>query len=190
MQARIWLFLSYGIYCQLIAIILSTSQCCFQSIHTLRIVIPGVALPQVKDHLPDLIELHKPLHRPSPQACETSSLSSSTMNCTPQFGITCRLASVPLSMPLIKILNKSGPSVDPLETALSTVFHLAMEPLIISFQIWPVNLFCIHLKVHSSHPCLSNLVARMSWGTILKALEQMRFAAVPLSTDAVTPSGH
>lgn len=32
-------------------------------------------------------------------------------------------------MLLIKILNNSGPSIDPWQTALSTVFHLAIEPL-------------------------------------------------------------
>lgn len=59
-----------------------------------------------------------------------SSCSSSTMNCSTQFGITSRLASVSLPMPLIETLNNSGSSIDPWKTALGMVFHFAIEPLI------------------------------------------------------------
>lgn len=51
-------------------------------------------------------------------------------------------------------------------------FALRIEPLTVVLWTWPFSQFLTHLTVHPSNSYVSNLVGRMLWGTVLKALQK------------------
>lgn len=80
---------------------------------------------------------------------------------------------------------------DPRGTPLVTSLHLGMELLTRTVWLWPSNQSFTHLIVQPSHPYLSNLVIRMCFRTISKALDgsrQMTLVALALSTNAINLS--
>lgn len=52
---------------------------------------------------------------------------------------------------------------------------------------WTSSQFLIHLTVHASNPYLSDLLARLQWEAVSKALQMTRQSSF-LAPDAVTPS--
>jgi len=146
----------------------------------------GLALPLVEPH-----EVHT---GPALQLVQVplDGTPSFWCVCTTQLGVICKLAegALNLVMSLMKILNSTGPSMDPSGTPPVTNLHLDIKPLTTTLWLQPSNQFLIHPTVHPSNPYLPNLERRMLWGTVLKALQKSRqitSIALPLSTDAVTP---
>jgi len=79
-----------------------------------------------------------------------------------------RVHSIPLPMPLIKMLKSIRFKTDPWGTLLITDLHLNTEPLSTTLWLWLANKFLFHQIVHPSIPYLSNLEIRMCWGTMSK----------------------
>jgi len=74
-------------------------------------------------------------------------------------------------MPLTKMLNSTGPKMDPWKTPLMTSLHLDIQTLTTTLWLWPYNQFFTYLRVQSSNPYLSNLGIGMWCGTTSKALQ-------------------
>ncbi|KAK4806792.1 hypothetical protein QYF61_005588 [Mycteria americana] len=63
-----------------------------------------------------------------------------------------RVHSAPSSRSLMKMLNRTGPSIDPWATPLVTGIQLDFVPLIATLWAQPFSQFSIHLTVCSSSP--------------------------------------
>ncbi|XP_048782344.1 uncharacterized protein LOC125684319 isoform X1 [Lagopus muta] len=85
-----------------------------------------------------------------------------------------RVAIIPSSRSLMKMLNKSGPSTDPWGTPLVTGLQPDSALPTTTLCALPVSQFSTHLTVHSSIPHLLSFVTRMWWGTASKALLKSR----------------
>jgi len=143
------------------------------------LLIVGVAPTQVQDPALGLVEPHEVHTAPLLDLVQVpldGMLSFWLVNCTAQLGVICKLAegTLSLTMSLMKILNNSGPSMDPWGTALVTSIHLDIKPLTTTLWLRPSNQFLIHQTVHPSNPYLSSLERRMLWGTVSKALQMSR----------------
>jgi len=71
-------------------------------------------------------------------------LSFYCVNHTTQLGVISKLAEVPSSMSLIKMLESTGSKTDPWGTPLVSDLHLDIEPLTTTLWLQPSNLFLIH----------------------------------------------
>lgn len=102
-----------------------------------------------------------------------SSISASSINLVSTENLL-RVHSVPLFMSLIKILNNTDHSKDTWGTPLISVFYLDIEPLAVTLQMLPFSQFFIWLTAYLLNPYLSNLAARILWGTMSEALLKFR----------------
>jgi len=75
---------------------------------------------------------------------------------------------------LMKKLNKTGPSIDPLGTPLVTSLQLDSELLITTLWVLPFSQFSIHLTDHSSSLHFLSFPRRILWETVSKALLKSR----------------
>lgn len=64
------------------------------------------------------------------------------------------------TIPLMKILNRIGPSMDLSGTPLVTGFHFDIEPLAVTLE--DIAIHPAHLRIYPSNSYLYNVVVRMS----------------------------
>ncbi|GAB0181629.1 hypothetical protein GRJ2_000628200 [Grus japonensis] len=83
------------------------------------------------------------------------------------------LHSAPSSRSLMKILNRTGPSIDPWTTPLVTGLQLDFVPLITTLWAWPFSRFSIHLIVCLSSPYINKFYEDLI-GNSIKGLTEMQ----------------
>ena len=89
------------------------------------------------------------------------------------------------------MLKNTGLTTDSWRTLFITSLDVDIETLTTTLWLQPFNQFLTHQIAHPSIPSLSNLEIRMWCWTISKVPHRSRKTisiALPLSTDAVTPS--
>ena len=113
---------------------------------------PGLVPPKVQYLAFPLVELHEVPVGPLPQPADASLNGSTTLwriSYSSQFHVISKLSATSCR-PLMKMLDRPGPSVDPWGTILVAGLKVDFLPLITTLWVQLLVQFLIHLTVCSS----------------------------------------
>ena len=144
------------------------------------VALPGIVLTKMQDSALGPIETHTvclgPLIEPIRSLC-SALLPSGRSTLPPSLVLSAnllRVHSIPSSRSLIKMLKRSGPSIEPWGTLLVTGHLLDLTPLTATHWAWPSSQCFTQRSVHPSRPWATSFSTRMLEGTVSKALLKFR----------------